>query len=69
MEYVVQGRFLKPINFSNVYTGHAFKKAIAMKPPTMLVNILMPLINYFQPSAEIVLDGSSPYILSPLMVC
>jgi hypothetical protein len=29
---------------------------------------LMPLIHYFQPSAEIDLESSCPYILSPLVV-
>ena len=67
-EYVIQGQFRKPLSFANLYTGQAFSKQLKMNPPQWLMTTLMPIINYFQPSAEIELDGPSPFLLSPMMV-
>ena len=63
---VFQGRFKRPISFSQVYSGQAFDEPIERLPAKWLIKAVLQFTSKLQPAMRLSLRGDKPYMLSPL---
>ena len=63
---VIQGKFKKRTQFSNVYTGQVLEERVTQLPAKWIVRSALKLFSNLQPAIKVNLNGDKPYLLSPL---